>query len=77
MKDFQIREFGTWIQSQDWCDVFQADSTQLKTDVFYKTVNQVIDMYLPNVTVKCESNDKPWINKKIKSLIQSRQQPYF
>ena len=74
MKDSQIREFGTWIQSQDWCDVLQADSTQLKTDVFYKTVNQAIDMHFPNVTVKC--HDKPWINKKIKVLIHSRQQAF-
>ena len=76
MKDSQIKEFGTWIQSQDWCDILQADSTQLKTDVFYKTVNQAIDMHFPNVTVKCHSNDKPWMNKKIKALIHSHQQAF-
>ena len=34
----------------------------------------VYPMHFPNVTVKCQSNDKPWINKKIKALIQSCQQ---
>ena len=33
-------------------------------------------MHCPNVTVKCHSNDKPWINKKIKVLIHSRRQAF-
>ena len=39
-------------------------------------VDQATDMHFPNVTVKCPSNDKPWINKKIKALIHSRQQAF-
>ena len=38
--------------------------------------NQAIDMHFSNVTVKCHSNDKPWINNKIKALIHSRQQGF-
>ncbi len=41
-----------------------------------QSTKQLIDLFFPSITVKCHSNDKPWINKKIKSLIRSRQQAF-
>ncbi|XP_072016828.1 uncharacterized protein [Amphiura filiformis] len=76
-KDSQIREFGTWIQDQNWSNVFEANNTQEKVDAFYEHLNSAMESFFPHVKVKNHDNDKKWITPRIKKLIRERQAAFL
>ena len=73
MKDSQLREFGVWIQDEDWSNVFSAENTQQKADALYESLWGVIDRFFPMQTVKVHHNNKPWMSQKVKALLKKRQ----
>ena len=44
---FSMREFGRWIQEQDWLNVFKAENAQQKADALYETLQSAIDKFIP------------------------------
>jgi len=43
------------------------------TNCFYSTLSGLIDYYLPLLTVKRHTTDKPWITDQFRRLIRCRQ----
>ena len=73
MKDSQLREFGVWIQDEDWSNVLSAENTQQEADALYESLRDAIDRFFPMQTVKVQHNNKPWMSQKVKDLLKKRQ----
>ena len=58
IKDSGLRNFGTWIQSQNWSEVLNTSGVQAKTDQFYALLNEAIETHFPLVTAKRHETDK-------------------
>ena len=53
------REFGSWITTKDWSDVYSSSSCSSKFDLFYQQLSSAIDIFFPWHTVKFHIHDKP------------------
>ncbi|XP_033095921.1 uncharacterized protein LOC117100361 [Anneissia japonica] len=74
--DSNLNQFGRWMQSQTWSDVFDAPDTQSKTNNFYRSIDRAIKKFFPTKTLKLHNTDKKWITAKIKELIAKRQRAH-
>ena len=72
-RNSRIREFGQWITSFSWDEVFLKRSCKDKFDCFYRILVGAINKYLPMKKVRKCSLDKPWMTNKIKTWIRKRQ----
>ena len=57
----------------DWTPLYRLESCDEMTQTFYSTVTGLIDYYLPLMTVKRHTTDKPWVNDQFRRLIRCRQ----
>ena len=69
----RIRDFSQWITQQSWDDVISTTLVNEKFDIFINTLKDVVDKFLPIKETYVYATDKPWITRKIKSLIAKRQ----
>ena len=44
--------------------------------LFNKTIKSIFSNYIPHETITCDDRDTPWINSKIKQLIQEIDNTY-
>ena len=44
--------------------------------LFNKTIKNILSNYISHETITCDDTDPPWINKKIKKLIQEINNTY-
>ena len=44
-------------------------------NIFNKTMSNVLNNYIPHQTLVCGDQDPPWINNKVKNVIQEKNQP--
>ena len=44
--------------------------------LFNKTIKSILCNYIPHETITCDDRDTPWINSKIKQLIQEIDNTY-
>ena len=49
------------ISEVDWTPLYSMDTCDQMVTQFYNTVTGLIDIYLPMLTVKRHSSDKPWV----------------
>ena len=73
MRTSCLREFGQWITTFSWDDLFKAKSCQAKFDIFQRTITKAMDKFCPVKPVKVHTSDKPWITNNIKFWIARRQ----
>jgi hypothetical protein len=71
-RESRIRDFGQWITSFSWQEVYTKSTCRCKFESFYQLLTKAIDKYLPSRTSRVHSSDKPWITSKIKSWIKRR-----
>ena len=45
-------------------------------NIFNKTMSNVLNNYIPHETLVCGDQDPPWINNKVKNVIQEKNQPF-
>ena len=76
MPDSATRSFGRWISSHDWSEVKHENDVNQQCEQFYTTLNEAIDLHFPLRRMKIHSQDRPWMNPEIKSLIRRRQLAY-
>ena len=55
----RIRDFGPWITSFTWQEVYEKNMCQSKFESFHQTLTKAIEKYLPSTTVQAHSSDKP------------------
>ena len=68
-----IRDFGGWITSFVWNDLYALDSCEEKFKYFYKNLHEAVERFLLVRLHRVHSSDKPWMTGQIKALISKRQ----
>ncbi|KAI8493084.1 hypothetical protein Bbelb_290880 [Branchiostoma belcheri] len=69
----RIRDFGQWMTSYSWQEVYESDTVEENTTAFYSTLHSAIDKFFPQKRAKLHQADKPWITSSLKCLIHKRQ----
>ena len=64
---------GQAIMNTDWTPLYRLEKCDEMTQLFYSTVTGLVDYYLPLMTVKRHTRDKPWITDQFRRLIRCRQ----
>ena len=63
-----LKLFSVWIQNKQWKDLEEAQSVDIKVEIFNREIMRRIDVCLPTKTIKLSSVDEPWCNNKVKNL---------
>ena len=71
-----INDFGRWIQSQNWSEVYNLNCPNLKAEKFEKILMEKINLFFPEKTMKINSNDQPWIDAKLVNIDRKRKREY-
>ena len=58
--------FGAWLVAKDWNELFAADSSNKKAEIYQEEVTAAQNRYFPEVTVTRKASDPPWFNKRIR-----------
>ena len=66
------QEFGRWLAGHDWSEVMLAEGSNLKTEIYQRTVTAAINSIFPVKFTRRKSTDLPWINSYIKRQIRRR-----
>ena len=60
------------IKHSDWTPLYQLQTCDEMVNTFYSTLSGLIDHYLPMLTVKRHTTDKPWVTDRFRRLIRCR-----
>ena len=71
-----MRKFGEWIVTEGWQDIKENMSPTEQTAVFEKILNEKLDLFCPEKTMKVSSQDKPWINGELKAIARQKNREY-
>ena len=74
--DSAIRQFGQWLLSQSWSEIYSENCSQQRAIILEKLLLEKIDEYFPEKQMKVNSNDKPWIDTELKRLDRRRKREY-
>ena len=55
-------------QNMNWTPIYNMQSCEGMLSYFYSTVTSLLDHYLPLLTVKRHTTDKPWVTDKFRRL---------
>ena len=67
------RTFTADITSSNWPSLYRLPKCQEQFDAFASVLNSLIEEHFPTTTDVRHSNDKPWVSKGFKTLVQDRQ----
>ena len=65
--------FTADLTSINWSSLFRLPTCQEEFDAFTSVLNSLIEEHFPTTTEVRHSNDKPWVTKGFKTLVQDRQ----
>ena len=60
------------INQFSWDNRFSSINVNQKVHFFNQTIKNILCNFIPHETVTCDDRDPPWINSKIKGLIQKK-----
>ena len=60
----------------DYVKVLHFDDVDKQVAIFSDTLMNIMQNFVPNETIICDSRDPPWTNKEIKQLIEQKNQFY-
>ena len=65
--------FTADLTSINWSSLYRLPACQEQCDAFTSVLNSLIEEHFPTTTEVRHSNDKPWVTKGFKILVQDRQ----
>ena len=72
LTDSSIREFGRWICSQNWEDIFDIADIDVAAEKLQKKLRDAYEEHFPETSYRCKTNEPPWMTKRLKDLIRKR-----
>ena len=67
------RTFAAALTAINWSSLYHLSTCQEQFDAFTSVLNSLIEEHFPTTTAVRHSNDKPWVTKGFKALVQDRQ----
>ena len=71
-RDANIELIRRAINSFNWTRVFSNTSVNEKVNIFNKTILNILSNFIPHEMLTCDDEDPLWFNKKIKGIIQEK-----
>ena len=60
------------INGFNWTRAFSNTSVNEKVNIFNNTILNILSNFIPHEILTCDDKDPPWFNKKIKGIIQEK-----
>ena len=76
LPDSNVRNFGQWITGEDWDSISKDLSPTEQALMIEKLIEDNLNKYCPEKTVKIGSQDKAWITGELKTIHRRRQREY-
>ena len=77
LPDSCVRNFGQWITGEEWKTISSDLSSTAQALTFEQLLQDKLDQYCPEKTVKIGSQDKAWITAELKTIHRRRQREYI
>ena len=71
-KDANIELIRRAINGFNWTRAFSNTSVNEKVNIFNNTILNILSNFIPHEILTCDDKDPPWFNKKIKGIIQEK-----
>ena len=69
-RDANIDQIKKAIEQFPWEKSFRNLRINEMVHLFNKTIKNILSNYIPHEKITCDDRDPPWVNSKIKQLIQ-------
>ena len=77
LPDSKLREFGTWLVTEDWSILDEFVTPTEKVEKFESTIIEKLDSFCPVKSFRVSSQDKPWINAELKRIDRLKNREYL
>ena len=71
-----LDKFGTWIQNQDWHEILNEPSVDLKAELLQNMVIEKLDEFCPTKTRRISNDDQPWFTENLRKLHRKKRREY-
>ena len=71
-----MRQFGEWIVTEGWQDIKEDMCPTDQAAAFEEILQNKLNVFCPEKTMKVSSQDKPWINAELKTLARQKNREY-
>ena len=69
--------FGSSLMAVDWTPLYHLPSCEDQFNLYYKTISDLLDTFLPFKTSSRRKSEKPWVTDQYRDLIKQRQCALF
>ena len=69
-------KFKSWVQDQNWSEILNEQSVDVKAEQLHKMVMTKLDEFCPEKKIRISSDDTPWFNEQLKRLNRKKQREY-
>ena len=76
LPESSVRQFGEWIVTEGWQDIKEDMSPTAQAATFEEILQNKLNLFCPEKTMKISSQDKPWINAELKTLARQKNREY-
>jgi hypothetical protein len=77
LKSSSLQAFEQYISEYNWSPVLNASCINDKVSKFLEITTEMVEAFFPLKSVKIQVDDKPFLNGRIKQLIQKRDKVYI
>ena len=64
------RKFRDWLESKDWSGMSIATDSSSKAEIYNRECLNAMKSFFPTITTRRKSSDDPWINDKIRKMVE-------
>ena len=76
LPESSLRQFGEWIVTEGWEGVRGDSSPSEQVDVFEQIIEEKLNTFCPEKTIRLNSQDKPWVTGEIKAIDRQKSREY-
>ena len=69
-----LDKFETWIQNQDWHEILNEPSVDLKAEYLQNMVIEKLDEFCPTKTRRISNDDQPWFTENLRYCTERREE---
>ena len=72
LRESSIIQFGQWISTYDWKEVYGKETAHEKAQMFQSILIEKYHFYFPEKTLRISLDDKPWVTQEVKTADRQR-----
>ena len=76
LPESSLRKFGEWIVTEGWEGVEGDLPPSQQTEIFESIIQEKLNQFCPEKTVRISSQDKPWITSELKKIDRLKNREY-